>query len=309
MSGYGHFMRIFNKISAYEKMAKVVLSIGNFDGLHRGHQYLLQKNLDLAAKTGARPAVLSFHPHPMQVFKPESFCALSSADDQELMLEQLGIEDWVIEPFSPAVQKEKAEDFLSRLFEAIPICGIVVGPDFRFGSDRRGDVDLLRSFGAKQGIEIVIPEPYVYQGQRVSSTLIRKLLQQGEVEAANDLLGRSYSIRGKVIAGFHRGHLIGFPTANISSPAAKNLRRGVYRSYVSVFGKKWLAATNVGLHPTFGEEAEIKIEAHLLDFSENLYGEDIRIEFTHFVRPEMKFAGAEFLKEQIAKDIQIVREK
>ncbi|MEY4615925.1 MAG: putative riboflavin kinase/FMN adenylyltransferase [Pseudomonadota bacterium] len=302
------FMRIFQRIESYLNEGPVVLSIGNFDGLHRGHQYLLQKNLDLATKKVARSVVLSFSPHPMQLLKPDSFISLGTVSDQEMLLEQMGIDHWIIEPFSQATKDETADAFFARILKYIPVCGIVVGPDFQFGKNRQGDVNFLKALGVSKGIEVLIPDAYLYHGQRVSSTQIRQLLQQGNVEMASDLLGRPFSVHGRVVSGFRRGHQIGFPTANITSSSARNLRRGVYVTVVSAFGKKWKAATNVGLHPTFGEEVELKIESHLLDFNQNLYGEEIQIEFHRFLRPENKFGGVDELVSQIQKDIKEVRE-
>jgi riboflavin kinase/FMN adenylyltransferase len=300
-------MRIFKKIETYEGAGPIVLSIGNFDGLHRGHQYLLQKNLDLAAKLKASSAVLSFMPHPMQVLRPEIFCALSSPRDQEQGFEQIGIDDWVIEPFTDRVRAESADSFFSRLRDYLPIIAIVVGPDFQFGKDRQGDVKFLQEMGRRHAIDIVLPEAFVCKAQRVSSSRIRQALNQGDVENAMDLLGRPYSLSGIVVAGFQRGQKIGFPTANLLNPSAKNLRRGVYSTLIYFRGTKRMAATNVGLHPTFGEDSEINVESHLLDFNENLYGEEIRVEFLRFIRPEIKFPDVAALMTQIAKDIQIVR--
>jgi riboflavin kinase/FMN adenylyltransferase len=300
-------MRTFSKIETYVGGGPVVVSIGNFDGLHRGHQYLLQTNMDLATKKGARSLVLSFNPHPMQVLKPLEFSPLSDRQDQEQQLEQIGIDDWIIEPFSDRVKGEAPESFIDRLLAVMPLAAIVVGPDFHFGKDRQGDVNFLRQMGQKHHFEVVIPEAYLYHGQRVSSTKIRQLLRRGEVEVVADWLGRFFSIRGTVESGFHRGQKIGFPTANIVTPSAKNLRQGVYGTFVYVRGERWRGATNVGLHPTFGEDTEIKVETHILDFNENLYGEEIRVEFLRFLRPEMKFGSVEALITQIKKDIELVR--
>lgn len=289
-------------------VAPVVLSIGNFDGLHRGHQYLLEKNMELAAAKKGRSMVLSFLPHPMQVIRPESFCSLSSLRDQELGLEQLGIDDWIMEPFTESLREESSEDFFERLRASVNLCAIVVGPDFHFGKDRSGDVNFLRQMGALHRIEIVTPEDFTYQGARVSSSKVRHLLRRGEVDTAMALLGRPYALRGIVVTGFHRGRKIGFPTANILSAQAANLRLGVYRTFVYVRGEKWKAVTNVGRHPTFGEDADIQVESHLLDFNESLYGAEIKIEFMEFLRPEIKFSDIEALISQIQKDVQLVRQ-
>jgi riboflavin kinase/FMN adenylyltransferase len=300
-------MRIFRRIENYEEAGSVVLSIGNFDGLHRGHQYLLQKNMDLATKKGSRTVVLSFLPHPMQVLKPELFCPLSTLREQEANLERLGIDDWVVEPFDSNLQEESARHFLDRLFGKIPIAAIVVGPDFQFGKGRHGTVALLKEVCEARGIEVVLPPAFLVSGQRVSSSQIRQLLGRGDVFRAGDLLGRPFTVWGVVTTGFHRGHKLGFPTANISCLTAKNLKRGVYMTLVTYRGQVWKGATNVGLHPTFGEDKELKVETHLLDFSENLYGEEIRLEFVRFLRPETKFASVEALQAQIKEDVEIVR--
>lgn len=302
-------MRIFSTIETYQSADPVVLSIGNFDGLHRGHQFLIQKNLELASQLKARTVVLTFYPHPLQVLKPElHFVSLSNQVEQALSLEQFGVDDWISEPFSESVREEQPEAFWHRLMQFIPIKGIVVGPDFRFGKDRSGDVTLLQNFCFKSQVKLFIPEPYVFKGQRVSSTLIRQLLLKGEVVSANDFLGRAYSIKGNVISGFKRGRQLGFPTANINSEQALNLKPGVYNSMVSIRGEKKKAATNVGYHPTVGDEMEIQIESHILDFDEYIYGEELRVEFLEFIRPEVKFSSLELLKEQIHKDIQRVRQ-
>ncbi len=302
-------MKIFNGMSNYQSHGPLILSIGNFDGLHLGHQYLLQKNSDLAVKWGARSGLLSFSPHPLQVLRPNEIrYPLSSSKDQEFELERLGVDDWIQEPFTIQVRDETARHFLERLVRSTSLKAIVVGPDFRFGKNREGDVALLQDLAPSLGYQVLVPEPYLFQGQRVSSSLIRQALLGGDVERAKSLLGRPFSISGKVISGFRRGRQIGFPTANIKASSVHNLRHGVYSTLVSVLGKKWKGATNIGVHPTFDESSELQIETHLLDFSENIYGEELKLEFIRFLRPEIQFKDVESLKIQIAKDVQVVRE-
>lgn len=302
-------MKIFNEICNYQRTQPVVLSIGNFDGLHLGHQYVLQRNIDLATQLKAKSTVLSFYPHPLQVLKPDEVrYPLSGSTEQELGLENIGLDEWIREPFTQKMKEESPQSFVERLFRSVPLAAIVVGPDFRFGKNREGDVQRLSSLAQALGFQVVLPETYLYQGQRVSSSLIRQCLQKGEVKQANAFLGRPFSIHGKVISGFRRGRGLGFPTANIKALPAHNLRRGVYSTMTQVQGSRWKSATNIGLHPTFDEANELQVETHLLDFSENIYGADIKIEFVQFLRPEMKFKDLDTLKTQIAKDIQIVRE-
>lgn len=291
-------------------MQPVVLSIGNFDGLHLGHQYLLQKNIDLASHLKAKSGVLSFYPHPLQILRPNEIrYPLSNSTEQELGLENLGMDEWIREPFTQKIKEESPQAFMERLIHSVPVAAIVVGPDFRFGKNREGNVQSLAAMAAALHFQVVLPDAYLYQGQRVSSSLIRQSLQKGEMEQANDFLGRPFALCGKVISGFRRGRGVGFPTANIKSFPAHNLRRGVYSTVTSVQGQRWKSATNIGLHPTFEEASELQVETHLLDFSENIYGENIKIEFMQFLRPEIKFKDVETLKNQIHQDIQLVRER
>jgi len=302
-------MKIYNEIKNYTGTQPVVLSIGNFDGLHLGHQYLLQKNIDLALKLGARSALLSFNPHPLRVLKPDLLrYPLSLPDEQEIELENIGIEDWIREPFTQKMREEPPQNFIERLARSIPLKAVVVGPDFCFGKNREGDVNMLQALASQLNFQLLIPESYLYQGQRVSSSLIRKALLNGEVEQAKTFLGKPYTISGEVITGFRRGRTIGFPTANIKTLGAHNLRRGVYSTIAYVGSKRWKAATNIGLHPTFEESKELQVEVHILDFSENIYGEKLKVEFVRFLRPEIKFTDIGSLKSQISKDVQVVRE-
>jgi riboflavin kinase/FMN adenylyltransferase len=245
----------------------------------------------------------------MQLLKPEE-CRypLSLPKEQELELESIGMDDWIREPFSQKVREETPIAFIERLTQSMSLQAIVVGPDFRFGKNREGDVNLLQAWAPKFGFQVLIPEPYLCQGQRVSSSLVRQALLNGDVERAEVFLGRPYALSGKVVSGFRRGRTIGFPTANIINLCAHNLRLGVYYTLASLNGKRWKAATNIGLHPTVEESSELQVESHLLDFSENIYGEELKIEFVKFIRPELKFKDIESLRAQIEEDIQIVRE-
>jgi len=302
-------MTIYNEIKYYSGTQPVVLSIGNFDGLHLGHQYLLQKNIDFAAKLGARAALLSFDPHPLKVIRPEELrYPLSLLEEQEIGLENMGMDEWIREPFTQKMREEKAQEFIERLVRYLPLKAVVVGADFRFGKNREGDITRLQSLASQFNFQVLTPETFLYQGQRVSSSLIRRFLLSGEIPQANAFLGRPYSVSGKVISGFRRGRTIGFPTANIKTVLAHNLQRGVYNTRAYIRGTRWKAATNIGLHPTFEESNELQVEVHLLDFSENIYGEELKIEFINFLRPEIKFKDVDSLKTQITKDVLLVRE-
>lgn len=301
-------MRFFSSIESYQSDQPVILSIGNFDGIHRGHQYLLQNNLELASLKQGRSVVLTFYPHPMQVLKRNVFAApLYSSHEQGQVLEKLGIDDWIQEPFTKNVQEESPIHFWERLYRSMNLQAIVVGPDFRFGNNRSGDAQILSHLCQKHHVLLELPEPYVYRGERVSSTLIRQLLLRGDLESAADFLGRAYSLTGKVAAGQRRGRKLGYPTANMKTPQAQNLKRGVYNSLVTVNGQVYRAATNIGFHPTIEEVNEVQVECHILDFETNIYNEEIRVEFLHYIRSEKKFSNIEELKDQIEKDVQFVR--
>jgi riboflavin kinase / FMN adenylyltransferase len=293
-----------------------VITIGAYDGLHLGHQAVIAEVKRRAAELGERSAVVTFDRHPAVVVRPESAPKLLTDHDQRLeLLEETGIDAAVVLPFDEAQSHESALSFIERvLVKCLSTKLIVVGADFHFGRNREGNVDLLRQVGDTYGFDV---DPLVLipradgVGEPVSSTAIRRALAGGDVEMAAAMLGRPFEARGKVVQGDQRGRLLGFPTANVEVPNRVCLPAdGVYAGwYERRDGETHPCAINLGRRPTFYEHADSSLlEAHLLDFDGDLYGEQARIRFTNFLRSERKFDGIDALVAQLQNDVAHARE-
>jgi riboflavin kinase/FMN adenylyltransferase len=293
-----------------------VITIGAYDGLHLGHQAVIEAVKRRAALLGDRSAVVTFDRHPAVVVRPESAPKLLTDHDQRLeLLEATGIDAAVVLPFDEAQSRESALSFIERvLVKCLATEVIVVGADFHFGRNREGNVDLLRQLGETYGFEV---DPLVLVpradgvDEPVSSTAIRRALAGGDVEMAAKMLGRPFEARGVVVQGDKRGRLLGFPTANVEVPSRVCLPAdGVYAGwYERADGTRHPCAINLGRRPTFYEHADSSLlEAHLLDFDGDLYGEEARIRFTNFLRSERKFDGIDALVAQLGNDVAHARE-
>ncbi len=293
-----------------------VITIGVYDGLHLGHQTVIEEVRTQAAARGARSAVVTFDRHPAVIVRPESAPKLLTDHDQRLeLLEATGVDAAVVLPFDERQSQEPALSFIERvLVKCLSTKLIVVGVDFHFGRNREGNVALLREVGQTYGFDVAplvltpradgIDEP-------VSSTAIRRALAGGDVEMAAAMLTRPFEARGKVVQGDQRGRLLGFPTANVEVPNRVCLPAdGVYAGwYERPDGEVYRAAINLGRRPTFYEHADHSLlEAHLLDFDGDLYGEQAKIRFTNFLRSERKFEGIDALVAQLQNDIAHARE-
>jgi riboflavin kinase/FMN adenylyltransferase len=295
---------------------RTVITIGAYDGLHLGHQQVIAHVREVAARRSARSAVVTFDRHPATIVRPESAPQLLTDHDQRLeLLEQTGVDLAVVLPFDEAQSQETPLSFIERvLVGCLRTECVVVGADFHFGRHREGNVALLREVGATYGFDV---EPVELVGRAdgvdepVSSTAIRRALAGGDVELAAKMLGRPFEVRGVVVQGDQRGRLLGFPTANVEVPNRVCLPAdGVYAGwYERPDGEVHECAINLGRRPTFYEHADHSLlEAHLLDFSGDLYGERARIRFTNFLRSERKFDGIDALVAQLQHDIAHARE-
>jgi riboflavin kinase/FMN adenylyltransferase len=284
------------------------VAIGSFDGVHLGHQTLLRAMVARARQDGARAAALTFFPHPRRVLQtlPPRFY-LTTLDDRVHQLADLGIDLVITHPFDDEVRQIRAADFVDQLLAALDMRQLW-GGNFALGYKREGDVPFLRRQGEDKGFTVVTLETLVmFDGAPVSSRRAREALTAGDMATVNGCLGRLHSVRGPVVKGDQRGRTIGFPTANLALWDELLLPdNGVYATYAHVHGRRYAAATNVGVRPTVNG-ASLTIEAHLLDFDEDIYGEEVRLEFVRRIRPEMKFAGLEALKGQILADVGQVR--
>ncbi len=294
---------------------RAVVTIGAYDGVHRGHRVVIDEVRRRAAERGYKSAVLTFDQHPAVVVRPENAPRLLTDLDQKLeLLAETGVDATAIIHFDQHQAEEEPEDFVRRvLVGCLRTAVLVVGDDFHFGHGRHGNVELLREQGRTYGFEVVplelVPRPDGVD-EPISSTAIRRALAGGEVERAAELLGRPFEARGKVVKGDQRGRLLGFPTANVEVPNQMCLPAdGVYAgSYVRPDGSEHPCAINLGRRPTFYEHADHSLlEAHLLDFSDDLYGEAARVRFTHFLRSERKFNGIDALVAQLKTDVEHAR--
>lgn len=287
-----------------------VLSIGNFDGIHLGHQELLNENLRESQRLCAFSSVLTFQPHPLEVLKPEvPYARLLSREDQIKNLQQMGLNELIIHPFSRDFSRLSKEQFLEQFVLALEVKALVLGFNFRFGFNKEGDTDFAREFLKSYNIEVRVIPPFLFFGQALSTSLIKQYLADGDVQKVCLALARPFCVHGIVTQGNKRGRSLGFPTANLISDYAHFLRAGVYRTRVKYANKVYSAITNVGFNPTFLVEKRWKtIETHIFDFDEDLYGKEISLEWLSFIRPEMKFSSAQALKQQIAEDIKRVKQ-
>ncbi|MFO0936597.1 MAG: riboflavin biosynthesis protein RibF [Gemmataceae bacterium] len=280
------------------------VTIGNFDGVHRGHQALVAGAKRLAPVTGGPTVAVTFDPPPLSLLHPPSAkLPLSTVEDRAAGLHQCGADHVVTIRTEPGLLALTPEAFFEDVLRRqLDVKALVEGTDFHFGRQRIGDVNLLKSFCERDGIGFEVVQPVLIDGEPVSSSRVRMELNRGHVAEAAALLGRPYSIRGRVVEGAKRGRSLGFPTANLDGVETLVPAVGVYAMKVCLDGVDWPAAANVGPNPTFGEEAR-KIEIHLIGFSGNLYGRDLTAEFVARLRDTKPFASIDALKAQLAEDI------
>lgn len=293
------------------QLEKSGLTIGAFDGVHRGHQKIIDA-LCSGARQGDMPAVvLTFYPHPSVVLRGRrpSFY-LTSSEERAALLGEHGVDAVVTETFNEELSKVSAADFLDRLQARLGFRDLWVGPDFALGHQREGTVHYLRGEQEKRGFELHVVEPVRVAGEIISSTRIREALRSGDVARAATYLGRWFSLPGEVVQGAGRGKELGIPTANLSIWEERAYpRKGVYACFAELDGDQQPAVTNVGVRPTFEEEAPRPVvETHVLDFDRELYGERLRLHFVDRLRDEKRFSGPDELLAQIRRDIERARE-
>jgi riboflavin kinase/FMN adenylyltransferase len=276
-----------------------------FDGVHLGHRALIAELGRGARREGARALAATFDPLPIQALAsgaPAS--ALSDVRDRVKLLREAGADAVVVFRFDDAFAKLSPDRFIDRLRAAGDVRRIVVGPDFHFGHRAEGDVDALRARGKREGFTVDVMPPIKLEGEVVSSTRIRNLLLAGDVEAAERLLGRPYDVRGRVVHGAKRGRALGFPTINLALPKERLLPRdGIYAMWAEMGEGRFKAAASLGVRPTFGGGERV-LEAYLLDFTGEVYGEEVEVTFVKRLRDELAFASPAELSAQIARDVE-----
>jgi riboflavin kinase/FMN adenylyltransferase len=298
-------MRLFHGTDNAGIHRPTVLTLGVFDGLHLGHQLIMQTVVERARAAGAVPTVITFDPHPRAVLHPESAPPLLQTFDQKIeAFGVLGIEQTIVVRFTKEFSSIRAADFLSDvLVDRLHAKEVYLGKGFAFGHEREGNIDLLKRVGAELGfVAGEVPEVKL-RGARVSSSKIRGLLAAGQVNLARRMLGRPYGVEGRVERGAERGHKLGFPTANLHPHNRVIPRNGVYVTGTLIDNQWRRSVTNVGLRPTFGDAVEPSVETFVLNWDGDLYGDVIRVRFLYRLRDERKFNSIDELKTQITRDV------
>jgi len=288
-----------------------VVTVGTFDGVHRGHQAIIDYLESRAQAQGGPSTLVSFDPHPRSVVHGKEVPLLTTVEERANLLEGLGIDRFVVIPFSSEFAQLNPEAYVEEiLVQRVGFQEITVGYDHRFGKKRAGDVDLLKELGPQYGFDVDVIPPQEVDQDVVSSRTIRDLLQEkGDVEAAAERLGRPYQLAGVVARGEGRGRKIGYPTANLALEDARKLvpKRGVYATIVKLpNGNQWGGMMNIGRRPTF-DEMDVTVEVHLFDFQGDLYGDRLSVQFLQRLRDEQKFDSAEDLALQLSEDEQHCR--
>lgn len=301
-------MEIIRHILSHTRFSHPVMSIGNFDGVHVGHQEILRRVVREASVRQGTPLVFTFHPHPLTVLRPERPLPLIlSLREKISACFTTGVQGVIVQRFTNAFSLLTAETFVQRyLMEAIGVRKVIIGHNVSFGHNRTGRAETLVQLGEKYGFAVEVVGPVKVAGQEVSSTAVRAALSIGDMATVTRFLGRPYAVSGRVEKGFQRGRTIGFPTANLRPRADLLLPNGVYAVKVEVGGTQVSGVANVGLNPTFGGNTRT-IETHLFDFSADLYGQRLRVSFIAHLRNEQKFPSVQELIQQIHQDAQRAR--
>jgi riboflavin kinase / FMN adenylyltransferase len=287
-----------------------VITIGSFDGIHRGHQEVIAKTIEIARDCKTKAGIVSFNPIPQQILHREFYYILTPFDEKRKILADLGIDFLFLINFDKRIQHLTPGAFIqNEILHILHPSTIVVGYDHHFGKDGEGNVDIMRGLAERCNFGFVVTPKYLFEGEPVKSTRIRERLLLGDVKTANRLLGRNYSLTGTVTKGAGIGKRIGFPTVNLKINEIEKLipADGVYAVFVWFKGKRYLGAMDIGHRPTFGGENRT-IETSLLNLNRNLYGVHLKIEVIERLRPERKFADGENLAQQIKKDLEKAKE-
>jgi riboflavin kinase/FMN adenylyltransferase len=301
---------ILNLNELTEPLVNPVLTIGNFDGVHKGHLALFDKVKQRAKAIGGQSVVMTFEPHPLKIMRPASGPRLITHTGQKLeLIEKAGIDIIVCVSFDRDFAAIPARDFITDiLVQKIGIKEIVVGYDYTFGHNREGDINLLREMGNNLGFVVHLVGPIEIEHTLVSSTSIRRMIHEGRLAEAKVLLGRDFEVQGTVVKGHNRGgRLLGFPTANLNPHGELLPKRGVYAVKLLIDDVPYNGVTNVGYNPTFGDTG-LTVETHVLDYSGDLVGKTIKVRFIERLRDEKTFKSLEELSDQIARDVAQAKE-
>ena len=285
-----------------------MVAIGNFDGVHLGHRSLFELTIAKARKLGLQAAALTFHPHPLKLLFPDRRIFLITSYERKAdLIADCGIDNLIIASFDHQFANLTADEFVEKvLVQHLGAAVVVVGDNYTFGRNREGSLSRLQELGRDWGFKVVVAPPCLLDGELVSSTKIREAIMQGEIKKASRFLGRPCAIIGRVGRGKGRGRGIGFPTANLVSEVELYPKEGVYAVWVEHQGERYMGVVNIGYNPTFADTG-LTVEAHILDFDQDLYDQDLKIIFVEHLRSEKTCSGIEELRQLIAADVSKTR--
>jgi riboflavin kinase/FMN adenylyltransferase len=285
-----------------------VVAIGNFDGVHLGHRSLLGLAVNHARQQGLTAAALTFRPHPLKLLFPERRVFLITSEERKAgLIAECGIDNLVIAPFDHEFADLSADQFVREVLLChLGAAVVVVGENYCFGRDRHGDLSYLKELGSQCGLTVITAPPCMIDGELVSSTKIREAIMQGEIGRASRFLGRPCAIVGRVVHGKARGRGLGFPTANLVSEVELYPKQGVYAVWIEYRSERFPGVVNIGYNPTFGDTG-LTVEAHILDFDRDLYGQELKVIFVEYLRGEKSCADLEELRHLIAADVEKAR--
>ncbi len=301
-------MKVYNSFDEIKYDKNTVLTVGTFDGVHKGHQIIIGRLLEIARKEKLRPVLVTIHPHPQIVLRKKGTGALkmlTSIEERLTLFENYGIEHILVIPFSYEFSLTSPEDFVKKfLLEKIGMKKILIGYDHLFGKDREGSKDLLDNLSSEFNFEVERMEARMNNDSIISSTIIRQYLLNHEIKEAASLLGYNYHLRGKVVVGDRRGHTIGYPTANVrpNDPHKLMPANGVYLVHAKIKNQIYYGMANIGTRPTFTDDIMPTLEVNFFDFNEEIYGKYITVNFLEFLRKEVKFDSLEALLNQLEED-------
>jgi len=298
-------MQVEEELAQFSPKKAMLLTIGVFDGVHVGHKYLISQLIEQAKEKALLSGVVTFRQHPLEVLSPQTEVSfLTSLSQRVELLKNDGIEEVVPLSFTPELAQLSARQFAGLLKKHLRMDGIVIGPDFALGRNREGDTDTLKALGQEMDFRVTVMSPIKTDSEVVSSTAIRNALADGDMKRVHGLLGRPFSLQGQVTTGDGRGVELGFPTANMDIDPKQALPAdGVYATRAYIGDGAYESMTNIGKRPTFGSN-ERTVEVYLLNYDNNLYGRELRIEITERIRDEKRFDSVDELKKQIAEDVE-----
>lgn len=303
-------MTIIKSLDEVINVENTVVTIGNFDGIHKGHIKLIKEAVKEAKTKNYKSVVFTFENHPMRYFRADSIKHIITNEEKVKIFKNLGVDIVFMIPFDEYMTKISATDFVKTiLHEKLKCKMVIVGHDFTFARNKEGNASLLESLGKKYNMKVKVIEPIKIKGRRVSSSYIRNLINDGNVSEIKDFLGRNYFLEGEVIHARKIGRTIGFPTANLKAEDKLIIpKNGIYAVKVYIKNKVYYGATNIGYNPTVNGKT-LSIETNIIDFDEEIYGEIIKVEFLDRIRDEKKFNSLDELKSQLRKDVNFVYKK